>query len=76
MSSVLHLIKRITGHLGGSVSEVSDWGSCHDLTVSEFEPHIGLSVVSTEPAWEPLSPSLSIPPPTPAHACLRSLFNV
>ena len=30
--------------------------------VLEFEPHLGLSAVSTEPALDPLSPSLSDPP--------------
>ena len=40
-----------------------DFGSGHDLMVREFEPHIRLSAVSTEPAWDPLSPSLSAPPP-------------
>ena len=27
--------------LGGSVGEVSDFGSGHDLTVGEFEPSVG-----------------------------------
>ena len=35
--------------------------------VGEFEPHIGLSAVHTEPAPNPLSPSFSAPP------CLCSL---
>ena len=31
--------------------------------IHRFEPHVGVSAVSTEPAWDPLSPSLSAPPP-------------
>ena len=40
-----------------------DFGSGHDLVVYEFEPCIELCADSVEPAWEPLSPSLSAPPP-------------
>ena len=32
-----------------------DFGSGHDLTVCEFEPHIGLSADGTESAWDSLS---------------------
>ena len=39
-----------------------DFGSGRDLEVREFEPRVGLSAVSTEPASDPLSPSLSAPP--------------
>ena len=40
--------------------------SGHDLAVREFEPHVGLSAVGTEPASDPLSPSsLPLPPPLP-----------
>ena len=39
-------------------------GSGHDLTVREFESHMGLCVDSMEPAWDTLSlflcPSLSL----------------
>ena len=38
---------------------ILDFSSGHDLTVHEFEPHIGLSAVSTEPPSDPLSLSLS-----------------
>ena len=39
------------------------FGSGHDLMVHyEFKPCIGLSAVSSEPASDPLSPSLSVPP--------------
>ena len=41
-----------------------DFGSVHDITVGEFEPHIRLHADSTEPAWDPLSPSLCAPHPT------------
>ena len=41
-----------------------DLGSGHDLRVGEIEPHIGLYAVSVEPAWDSLSPSLSLPLPT------------
>ena len=37
-----------------------DFGSGHDLMVCEFKPHIRLSAVSTEPAVDPLSSSLSL----------------
>ena len=40
----------------------------HDLTVREFEPHIGLSAVSAEPTSDPVYPLLSAPP-----VCMRSL---
>ena len=39
----------IEGHLGGSVSWTSDFGSGHDLTVHGFEPHIGLCADRSEP---------------------------
>ena len=37
------------GHLGGSVSYVSDFGSGRDFKVCEFEPHVGLCADSSEP---------------------------
>ena len=36
-----------------------DFCSGRDLTVCEFEPHLGLCADSVEPAWNSLSPSLS-----------------
>ena len=45
-----------------------DFGSGHDLMVCEIEPYT--EAVSTEPAWDSLSPSLS---PSPAHAGTFSL---
>ena len=41
----------------------ADFGSGHDLTVPELEPGIRLHADSTEPAWDSLSPSVSLPPP-------------
>ena len=40
-----------------------DFGSGHDLTVHETETHIRLCADSMDPAWDSLSPSLSLPPP-------------
>ena len=42
-----------------------DFGSGHDLTVCGFEPHIGPWADSAEPAWDSLSPSLSLSAPPP-----------
>ena len=50
-------------HLGGSVSEVPDFGSCHDLLVREFEPRIWISTESKEPASDPLSSFVSASTP-------------
>ena len=36
------------------------FGAGHELTVHEFEPHIGLCSDSVEPAWDSLSPSLPL----------------
>ena len=52
----------ISGPLGSSVGWTSEVDSSHDLPALEFEPHIGLSAISTEPTSDPLSPSLSAPP--------------
>ena len=38
-----------------------DLGSGHDLTVREFELHVGLCAGSAEPAWDSLSLSLPFP---------------
>ena len=37
------------------------FSSGHDLTVCEFEHHVGLCADSAEPDWNPLSLSLSLP---------------
>ena len=56
-----HLNFSKLGHLGGSVGWPSDFTSGHDLTVFEFEPHIGLSAVSTESASDPQSSPQLLP---------------
>ena len=38
-----------------------DLATGHDLTVHEFEPRVRLCADSTEPAWNSLSPPLSLP---------------
>ena len=47
-----------------------DFGSCHDLMIREFKPHIGLCVDSVDPGCgsNSLSLSLSAPP-----TCVLSL---
>ena len=40
-----------------------DFGSGHDLTVREKEPHVGLCADGVEPAWDSLSLPLSLPLP-------------
>ena len=40
-----------------------DFGSGHNLTFYEFEPHIGLHADSAEPDWDSFSPPLSLPLP-------------
>ena len=51
---------------------ILDFGSCHDLKVREFEPHMGLCADSAEPAWDSLSFFLSAPLPL-VLACSLSL---
>ena len=46
------------------------FGSGRDLTVCEFEPHVGLCTDRAEPAWDSLSLSLC---PSPVHAVPLSL---
>ena len=45
--------------------------SGHDLTVCELKPHMGLRADGSEPAWDSLSPSLSVPPPAPLALSLK-----
>ena len=40
-----------------------DFCSGHDLMVGEFESHIRLCADGVEPAWDSLSPPLSLPLP-------------
>ena len=54
----------------GWLSSASGLGSCYDLTDCEFKPRIRLSTVSTDPASDPLSPSLSAPPLLPLSLSL------
>ena len=65
--------KNVLGHLGGSASEASDFGSDHDLMAHEFEAPVGLSAVSAEPA-SGSSVSLLFAP-TPAHVHSISKTN-
>ena len=64
------------GRQGGSVGQASVLGSGHDLTVHEFEPHVGLCADSSEPgACFGFCVSLSLCP-SPAHALSLSKINV
>ena len=54
-SSKLDFIKILVKHL------TLDLSSGHDLLVHRIEPHFGLCADSEEPAWDSLSPSLSLP---------------
>ena len=53
------------GHLGGSVSWVSDFSSDHVLAVCEFEPRVGLCADSSQPGacFKFVSPFLSLSAP-------------
>ena len=67
---------KIMGPLSGSVGWASDFGSGHDLTVCEFEPHIGLCADSLEPGTcFGFCASLSLCP-SPAHALSLSVSKV
>ena len=48
------------------------FGSGHDVVICEFEPHIALCAVITEPALDPLPP---LPRPSPTRALSFSLKN-
>ena len=56
------LSKEPPGWLSQLSIPTSDFGSGHDLAVHELEPHTGLWADSAEPAWDSLSPSLSLCP--------------
>ena len=49
-----------------------DFSSGHGLMVCETEPHVGLCADSIGPAWDSLSPSLSLPH---AHMCARTVSH-
>ena len=51
------------------------FGSGHDLTVCEFEPHVRLCADSSEPAWDSLSLSLSLSLPLPCSCSLSRSQN-
>ena len=53
-----------------------DFGSDHDLTVREFEPHIGLCADSVKPAWDSVSLplSLTLPHPQNKEINLKKIF--
>ena len=55
-----------------------DFGSGHDLMVGELEPHIRLCADSEEPAWDSLSPPLSLKinklKKIPEWFCLKEYF--
>ena len=62
----LNRLKIKMGHLGGSVGWASDFGSGHDLTVCEFEPHIRICADHLLTSWSLLQilcllPSLPLP---------------
>ena len=65
--------KVLSGLLGGSVGRAPDFGSGHDLTAREFEPHMGLHADGSEPgACFRFCVSLSLCP-SPTHAQSLSL---
>ena len=68
--------QEVEGERGAWVAQSVEWptldfGSGHDLTVCEFEPHVGLCADSIEPAWDPLS-SLSLPFPSSFSLSLKN----
>ena len=67
----------VLGTLGGSVGWASDFGSGHDLTVSEFEPRVGLCADSPEPgACFGFCVSLALSPPPQLMLCLSCLSKI
>ena len=67
----IYLKSTLSGRLGG----LSNFDSGHDLTVCEFEPHIRLSAVSTEPTLDPSFLGRKFCPPSlcPSLPCACSL---
>ena len=70
-----HKNGHIDGCLAGSVGSESDFSPGRDLMVPGFKPRVALAAVSTEPASDPLSSSLSAPPtaPLPRHRPVHAL---
>ena len=52
---LVYQIRKLRGHPGGSVGQVSDFGSGNDLTVAELEARVGLHTGRAEPAGGCLS---------------------
>ena len=52
------------------------FGSGHDLTVCETEPHVRLHADSVEPAWDSLSPSLFLSLPHSLSFSLSLRINL
>ena len=50
-----------------------DFGSGHDLTVSDFKPRMGLCADGAQPAWDSLSPCLSAPSLLPLSLSLSKI---
>ena len=63
MNKVVLLIRVVLFRGTWAARPVERWTSAQVMIswFCEFEPHIRLSAVSTEPALDPLSPSLSAP---------------
>ena len=73
------MIKDVLGAHGGAQSPycpILYLDSGHDLTVHGFKPHIGLYADTTEPAWDPLCPSLSAPPLLALYLCLSKQIKI
>ena len=69
-------MKKAKGHLRGSVSYASSFGSGHDLEVGGFEPLVRLCADSSEPgACFRFCVSLSLCP-SPVHALSLSVSKI
>ena len=53
-----------------------DFGSGHDLAVCGFDPHVRLCTSSMKPAWDSLSPSLSLSAPPPCMPMLSHSLSL
>ena len=75
LDQISHKEVKEKGHLGGSIGKHPTLGfsSDHDLTVSEFKPHIGLCADSAETAWDfSLPVSLPLPDLLSLSLCLSN----
>ena len=67
--------KALEGRLGGSVKSLApDFGSGHDLTVCGIQALVRLCAGSLEPAWDSLSPPLSLPLPCSCSLKISKYF--